>query len=311
MRIDGITCCVGETYVRQLSKSIRLWLDTLDSLTIVTDASTYSSLLALVESEPMRSRAIIRLSYRFHEHGATFNKAAALCEAYATAKPSDWVLHFDSDIIPPEYWRRLTEQRITPGNLYGAFRWEEGSGRRLDEAPLFPYGYFHLWHSLDPNSFAWPIFEYWHPHAGNYDSEFAEQWPSDNRLDLGFGVVHQGEPRQNWMGPSGGDMDHLHAVGLWKLRQLAKQGVGILDPPPPALRLFLGEAEADPVWTREVLRACALGCSFAVTAHRRISTLDKLRGVPRSQFTIVTPRLSLTTVQKLISHAQASQLISR
>jgi hypothetical protein len=248
----------------------------------------------------------------FYAHGATFNKAAALCEAYYCASPSDWVLHFDSDILPPEYWRRLAEKRIQPGNLYGAFRYSE-DGKRLDEYPLFPYGYFHLWNTLDPNSWNWPIFEHWHPHAGNYDSEFAEQWPMSKRLDLGFSVTHQGEPRENWMGPKGGDMQHLREVGLWKVRQLAKQGVGILDIPVPDMRLLILDAERDPIWTREVLRSCAAQ-RFDVTANttaKGCSTLDRLRKVSRRDFTQVDPGMPLNFVQELIRRAKDIEVKNR
>lgn len=313
MRIDGITCCVGEKYALQLTRSLQRWLETLDSLTIVT-APGDSSIQLVTDllktmpapdsrpySPPCCELKIITTNV-FYEHGAKFNKAAALCEAYQLSNPTDWVLHFDSDIIPPEYWRWLAEKRIGKGNLYGAFRYNE-EGRRLDEFPLFPYGYFHLWHVDDPCAWRWPIFETWHPHAGNYDSEFAMQWPSARRgHDLGFSVLHQGEPRQSWFGPNDSEsMQGLHNTGLYHVRLLAKEGVGILSIPEPLLRFYLLTPEADPQWTKSVLRLCAEHGPFKITAGPALLTIDKLRKVPLQNYQAIDPSVPVSQIEERIS----------
>lgn len=306
MRIDGITCCVGEKYAELLSQSIGTWLETLDSLTIVTSRSD-SAVQALWRRFNESPKLNLVATDVFYEYGATFNKAAALCEAYAVSQPTDWCLHFDSDIVPPVYWRKHAERRIQPGNLYGAFRFSP-EGVRLDEFPLFPYGYFHLWNVMDPHSWNWPIFEYWHPHAGNYDSEFALQWPASNRRDLGFSVTHLGEPRSNWFGPNGDGMEQLRSQGLYQTRILAKAGAGILhDIPEPKLRLQLVNAEEDPLWARRVLDACAIAGS-RVTANVSMSTLDRLRKKTSSDFYKIDPGMTVDSIQGIILDAKYDQV---
>lgn len=157
-KIDAITCCVGKMYAEQLARSLPIWLDTLDSLTIVTKKG--DDILAL---EGPSNLSIVETDV-FTSYGAHFNKGAALCYAYASADPKDWALHVDSDIIPPKDWRKIAEEKAEPDCLSGAFRYDE-RGQRLDEAPLYPYGYFHLWHVSNPVTWKWPLFDPWFPHA--------------------------------------------------------------------------------------------------------------------------------------------------
>jgi hypothetical protein len=210
------------------------------------------------------SKLIIHRSDKFKSHGADFNKAAALCEGISVTNSKDWILHFDSDIIPPAHWREVAESTIEPGNLYGSFRWDE-QGRFLDEHPLYPYGYFHLWHRTDPSSWQWPIFEVWHRHAGNYDSHFAEQWHWNRRKDLQLHLIHQGEPRRNWFGDGGEEkMKQTLDYGLTALRIESSRGMHKLEIPEPKLKLCIQRANPD--WVADALHACSLAGPFYLEA---------------------------------------------
>src|ERR1044072_2773371 len=192
MRIDGIVTCVGQKYASILHESLHIWVDTLDSLTIVTDGST--------AFRPPRGTRFYWTDL-FTEHGAFFNKGAALASAYAHIEPNDWVLHFDADIIPPKNWRSVTERIINPGFLYGCARCD-ASGRPIVDPPPFPYGFFHLWNVRDPKSWVRPLWDLFWPSAGHYEISFLERWPPLTRVRLPFMVTHPCEPRTGWFGES-------------------------------------------------------------------------------------------------------------
>lgn len=260
MRIDAITCCVGELYAGQLARSIDVWLSTLDSLTIVTKPG--DPVLALRGPRELR---FVETEV-FTEFGAYFNKAAGLNLAYAATDPTDWVLHFDSDIIPPADWRSIAEAKARRDCLSGAHRYDEHTGERLDEVPLYPYGYFHLWHTSAPQTWRWPLFDPWFEHAGSYDANFTDLWTPSKRKDLGFKLIHQGERRTNWYG-AGADQSHMQRLREVGYRNARKKDYGRLPIPEPKLRLALRSNQEG--WARDVLRACRIAGPFAVEAMVR------------------------------------------
>lgn len=202
MRIDAITVCVGEMYVEQLARAIPVWLDTLDSLTIATDSA---GLAVWLWAQPCAALSPLEkvhfaVTDVFTQHGAAFNKGAALNVAYDQASPSDWVLAFDADIIPPPNWREIVEHEAERGYLHGCGRVREDNQLAIRERILHPLGFFQLWHTSDPRSWRWPLFPPDYPCAGGYDAEFAEHWPRDHWRKLPFDVTHQGEHGVNWFG---------------------------------------------------------------------------------------------------------------
>lgn len=261
MMIDAITVCVGEMYCKQLQRALPIWGSTLDSLTIITKPNDPITQVKLPTNTRVHETDI------FTQYKAHFNKGAALCEGFAIADPSDWVLHVDSDIIPPPNWRDVVENTAKFGCLSGAFRYDEETGECLDEAPLYPYGYFHLWSMRDAHCHVWPLFEPWFPHAGSYDANFTDRWPKNCRKDLGFKLIHQGERRQNWFGP-GADPAHmkqLHVQGLRSVRMLANRtGIGRLKVPQPKVRAVIRSRDID--FVLRVLRVCRSGGPFMVEA---------------------------------------------
>lgn len=269
MDIDALTVCAGPLYAGYLRRSLPVWLDTLDSLTVITKPDDRDTI------EVCHGRPRLRLVTTdvFTAHGAAFNKGAALDVGYAAMDPVDWVLHFDSDILPPPDWRRRFERTHRVGGVHGAPRYDE-KGRLIPDAPPWPYGYFQLWHAADPAAQFWPLFEPWHPHAGSYDLEFLEKWPRDRWHKLNFKVTHFGEVRRNWFGAGLAPeaqreafrrMDAVHKVGLRNTRMLARRPENRLAVPPPRFRFaFDGH---DPAWGREMLRACLHPDPFLVDAY--------------------------------------------
>lgn len=274
-----------------LSRSLPIWLDNLDTLTIVTRNGD-EDVQRLYDRYSHRSCIKLVTTDVFTAYGASFNKAAALCEAYGVMAPTDWVLHFDSDIIPPKDWRQRIHLHF--GHLYGAFRYSE-EGECLDEKPLYPYGYLHLWNVADRHAWQWPLFQLFHPHAGNYDSHFADQWPQKCRLNLGFTVIHQGEPRQCWFGENAKEeMDYLHSIGLQKVRGLAAEGIGVINLPEPRQRVYIEAATDNPDRTVKILNYCASKGPFAIQASIYPTSFASLLHVS------VPTSLSLTDVKELL-----------
>lgn len=199
MRIDGIVTCVGRKYADILHRSLPLWVDTLDSVTIVTDSFT--------SFNPPYGVEFFRTDL-FTKYGAYFNKGAALSSAYVRMNAKDWVLHFDADTIPPANWRRLAEPIIEVGHLYGCQR-VYSDGKPIHDPPPFPYGFFHLWNVKDPKCWVRPLWDLFWPSAGHYEISFIERWPSIDRVRLPFSVVHPCEPRQGWFGESPAGRVHM------------------------------------------------------------------------------------------------------
>lgn len=198
MRIDGITTCVGKEYRDYLIKAFPIWWEKgsgFNSLTIVTkkDSEDVRELNKILKGYGSKFRVVETNAF-----GEYFNKGAALNVAFKEANPTDWVLAFDCDILPPETWRWTGELKV--GNLYGAYRYNK-MGTLLDKQPLLPKGYFQLWNVNDPHYCKEPIFIEWCEHAGRYDTIFANQWPKENHKDLDMRLFHQGKRSKNWYGP--------------------------------------------------------------------------------------------------------------
>jgi hypothetical protein len=203
MRIDGITTCVGEEYYKYLRESLHVWSWSLDSITVVTEPGDPAAYLATIDG-----RIRVVETDVFTRYGAKFNKGAALNYGYLAAKPSDWVLLFDADVVPTRTWREKTKD-LREGCLYGA--------RRNNDTPRTPLGYFQLFHSQDPRCGKWPLFDCRYTHAGCYDMNFAEMWTKTQQLVLNVNVHHEGPKKTNWFGPreiTGSSMLRLKSKGI-------------------------------------------------------------------------------------------------
>jgi hypothetical protein len=202
MHIDGITTCVGPIYAAHLARSLPVWLDTLDSLTVaVAPEEQVGDRIHRLSAGLRGASVLVMHTDAFLKHGAHFNKGAALNSAYAQASPQDWVLSLDCDVVPPPNWRDHLEG-IQPGTLYGC--------KRSDKLATQPWGYFQLWHTSDAQ--AGP-FEECYAHAGRYDAAFMQRWPTHRRKVLPFTVEHLGTPAKHWHGPGN---EHLTKAMLSK-----------------------------------------------------------------------------------------------
>lgn len=244
MKISAITCCVGEGYARHFEKSLPIWLDTLDQLTVVTkpDDKRVLDLLSAYSSNNLRSVT----TDVFTQHGASFNKGAALCEGYRYCNPVDWVLCCDSDITPAPDWRIQVERAcLEPGQIYGAWRYNH-DGHQCDKV-FFPFGYFQLWNVADPNSWQWPLFDTWHAHAGCYDANFCERWLVKDRIQLPIELTHEGERRKNWFGETEAGFLKMHSLfarGVKRYRKESNAGKLRLPIPKPDIRLSIRKSTA-------------------------------------------------------------------
>jgi len=187
VKIHGLTVCVN--YSDYLAASIGRWAASLASLVVVTSPEDDDT-VRLCERYGVTSVP----TDIFYRRGASFNKAGAMQYA-RNWMGSGWNLFFDADVIPPHAWLdRVASVEPEPGNLYGAMR-DEIDGSPVRELEMA--GYFHLFHSEDPNARK-PLQEW--KHAGGYDTEFLNRWPADRQIRLPLTLTHQGEARANWFG---------------------------------------------------------------------------------------------------------------
>ena len=217
MHIVGITVCVN--YADLLERSIERWVAGLNKLIVVT-TPTDKATIALCEKHNVETFK----TTAFYLDGAKFNKGRAIMDAYRylNLPRTRWLLLFDADIVPPIDWKeQLIALRPTPGNLYGARRYQIPEKAPLTcTSKLMPQswviGFFmlasvgdsKLWHDgimLDET----------YTNAGCYDTDFSKRWerqiPFDKKWDpdkpvvgkqviLPISFIHLGEERQNWVG---------------------------------------------------------------------------------------------------------------
>lgn len=188
--ISALSVCVN--YAPLLRRSLALWRNTTENLLIVT-AERDQATIELCRSLGVQTY----LTDAFWENGAKFNKGLAMSRAYEELKPSDWMLFFDADIVPPANWRRHL-RGLRPGSLYGTYRCDE-RGKKFGDPDIA--GFFHFAHISDPNMQIRPIVDTHWAHAGNYDTTFQNRWAQEQRVRLNMTVMHLGdEPGANWFG---------------------------------------------------------------------------------------------------------------
>jgi len=239
----------------------------------------------------------------FTEYGASFNKGAALNVAYAVMNPTDRVLHFDADILPEPNWRSKAESQFSKGCIHGTRRYSE-TGSLLKDFKETPYGYFQLWKANDPVLMYWPLFENWHRHAGNYDFEFHDKWPVDNRKLIELHLTHFGIPRANWFGIGQGhdseslmQMQELHQQGLGRHRRSMRVRNNRLQIPESKLKLafICGRTNAEYNRVRELLKACMTPNPFLITAMAYVGKV-----VPTG-YRLIQPNVTLAEVKEMVN----------
>lgn len=202
MKIHALTVCVN--YVDWLAIGFERWKKDLASWTIITDSKDAQTAAFAMQNEVRLFQTDI-----FYEHGAAFNKGAALETARAVLpEQQDWLLLLDADIAPePDWFAKLCAAKPEPGFIYGAPRFQYSGDvadidnptlRRIPDA-LCDGGYFQLFHMQDPHIAELPVIEMDWSHAGVYDSHLKNRWPRNERRELPIRLVHCGE-QENWWG---------------------------------------------------------------------------------------------------------------
>jgi len=146
----------------------------------------------------------------FYARGASFNKGAAIEQAFDVVGRSGWLCLFDADIVfPPAV---LPQARLKIGKLHAPRRrlcldpHEFHDDADWRQWPIFGdfehAGYCQIFHADDPVLRTRP----WHPTGwanASSDSWFQAKWSRHNKVWLPFDawhVVHLGEPGRNWHG---------------------------------------------------------------------------------------------------------------
>jgi hypothetical protein len=235
-------------YAEHLAHSLRRWHAGMERLTVVTSSADKAT-----QELCRRHNVETFVTDIFYANGASFNKGAALSEAFSALKlreaTDDWLLAFDSDIVPPADWRnRLERTNLQPGTLYGAWRYqghlsangtlidkpgellligETGIRNKREDHPWgYVVGFFMLFHARDPLlPAADPIFDMCWSHAGNYDTVFCDRWPVCRKIVLQMDTLHLGEVCRNWAGCA--NVDKLRCLfadkdkNRWRREKLA------------------------------------------------------------------------------------------
>lgn len=201
MNIVGITTCAGPIYSKLLARTLPVWCGELDRVIVVREdggESKYSSKAWWPQSRHSWKEydgGGYHYTDAFTRNGARFNKGLALNEGIQAANPTDWILCFDCDILPPTDLRQQIEKYARFGCINGVQRYKPNGV--YEDRRWYPRGYFQLWHKDDPH--AGPFNESI-PHAGRYDTLHAERWPQEQWNDMRFRVTHLGERAKHWFG---------------------------------------------------------------------------------------------------------------
>lgn len=194
MNIQAIIVSVN--YADLLSRSIGMWTQHLSRLTIVTDYEDRRSAdLAVLYGAHVHQTNI------FYEHGAYFNKGAAIQSAIDSGAwdGGEWCLLLDADVVSPKDWMHVIHHYVKDEDVvYGARR------KDVDKSQITydpnPCGFFMLFHAKDSHLGSQPWVNVNYVHAGNYDSDLVNKWPVERRRMLPLTLTHYGKSFENWCG---------------------------------------------------------------------------------------------------------------
>lgn len=224
MRLTSVCICIN--YADLLSKSLERWHLGTERLIIGTSWADKAT------QELCRFHNIeCHVSDVYYANGAKMNKGAGLSELIfmkRVRENADWLLTFDSDIVPPIDWRsQLEGSRLQAGKIYGAYRYQQPENvinptvdfsRKMRQGWVL--GFFSLFHASDPRlpKITDPLFDICWPHAGNYDTAFTDRWGRHDQVLLSIPMIHLGEERSNWAGR--GKHQELHREYFAKRRSI-------------------------------------------------------------------------------------------
>lgn len=183
-----------------------------ESVAIVTSPEDVPKLTDLARA----NWADIIVTNKFYEHGAQFNKWAALEYGLDYIGRDGWLCLLDADVM----WPMNTPYfELVPGKLYTPLRRmfedltqpippEECWGRYPVHHNTAEWaGYTQIFHADDPVLGPPPWHETNWKHAGGADSYFQRKWPACNKVRPPFEVLHLGRAGSNWCGRSSPFLD--------------------------------------------------------------------------------------------------------
>lgn len=228
-RIDGITISVG-------CGDILAW-------TLPTNRWAFDRLLIVTTKDDELTQRVCRhyhvetlITDAFYEQGNVFNKGRAIAKGLEHLAFTDWVVHFDADIVlPPRAWEFMRNLPLNEQCLFGCDRlmipsydaWvsflSSPTQQHYDASvwPVpFPVGYRCFYHGgytpigyfqmFNRNSVHLidPLYPTEHDTAADSDVAFALQWPRERRGLLPEFVVYHldsevagpGDIGVNWAG---------------------------------------------------------------------------------------------------------------
>ncbi len=201
--IRGITVSVGEWYARTLERVLWKNMRHLSECLVVTAPGDPSADVA-------RSVPWVRVleTSVFFEHGAHFNKGAAMEYGFSELGRHGWICIFDADILMPDH---IPFDRLWPDAIHGARRrivddvdaWrpEMPWSSFRDIGDTSPIGYFQLFDADSPRiKGKSPWYDVTFGHAGGCDAHIMEYYPRDDWRMLPMDVLHFGPVDTHWFG---------------------------------------------------------------------------------------------------------------
>lgn len=199
--ITTIIVCVE--FADFLSVTLPWNREVLDRVLVVTDPEDEQTLDVASQND-----VSVLTTKVFFEREAQFNKWSAVNQGVEYLGVRGWCLILDADLMLPQS-RRIGG--LKRGFLHQARRvqvpaWRtkiepEKNWKRYKRMREFAGGYFHLFHTEDPEVRSSPYLDCWRWCATG-DAEFESRWPESRKVLLPFDVVHLGTPQVNWCGRS-------------------------------------------------------------------------------------------------------------
>jgi len=193
--------------------------DDLLAITLPRNARHLTEIVVVTSPADARTQEVVRsvpsarcfITDAFTRNGESFNKGAALEEAFDDLGRDGWIVIWDADILFPN---SMPFVDLDERYLYGA-------PRRLLERPPLPRtwanlrlshetgypGYFQLFHG--PSAKFRPWYGLKSDHAGEGDHQFQENWPESDKRKLDVELLHIGPRDTNWFGRTSPRTDGL------------------------------------------------------------------------------------------------------
>jgi glycosyltransferase involved in cell wall biosynthesis len=227
-RLEAVTTCVG--FDDLLDETLKRNMPHVDTMIVVTNHSDKRT-----QQVARKHGATCVPTDLFYKDGRHFNKGAAINAGLDYFRYHGWRLHFDSDIVFPDNFRRLlfNHQHLDPFCLYGADRMDvvgqeeirdflnKGDQQHRHTLLLgpnvgklshrlvcnlrgyLPLGFFQLWNARTQKPYPYSLGT-----AAHDDMMFSALWPESQRRHLQSVICYHlcpSEPKvgQNWDGIRG------------------------------------------------------------------------------------------------------------